>query len=587
MDEGDDRSDATLLDRVRRLEEEVASLRALIEGHPSRPPSHPPSPAASAPVQMTFLEAVAFADPTTPRPAQPQPRGDIESQLATYWLSRVGIVALISGLAFLIIVHFGDLGPVTRVAVGYALAGALSGLGLWLARQVRTFGDIVFAGGLAVAYFVTYALHFVASVRVINNQSLGLVLVVLAVVGVVAAAQKRESETVAGIALFLGLHASLLSDTTALTLACTSLLAAGAAFFLARNRWVLVPLSTMVAVYTSHAVWSWRVPLDSMPADGAPISVLTRIGFLVVYFSLFEAALLLRSSALSTRVTTAFAGLNVTLFIALAAFELRQSDRGNAALFFAITGVALAGIASTAKRREAATLLRVDAAAAALALALAAAENFSGHARAAALLLVGAAAVGASARLRMVALYAAGLGILAAAWTAPFFESLDSTWLSLLIGAAFLASARAARRLAGSPDRRVIPSNAAAAGAPPSLDAADRDETTRTVLSGAAATGAAIALMRGIALLFPSGLTTLAWVATGFIVIACGIAMRERSVRWAGLGAVALSTLRLIVHDLAAMQTDQRILTLVLLGACLLAISFVYARFKDRLRPWL
>lgn len=167
-------------------------------------------------------------------------------------MSRAGIVALITGIAFYITVHFGDFGAAVRVLLGYSTAAALAGVGLWMARRYRLFGELVFGGGLAIAYFVTYALHFIEAVRVIDSELVAVAVLAVSVIAIVAAAHRLRSETVAGIAMFLGLHASVLGSTTVFTLLSSVLLAVGALFFVVKNRWVIVPLSTIVAVYASH-----------------------------------------------------------------------------------------------------------------------------------------------------------------------------------------------------------------------------------------------------------------------------------------------------------------------------------------------
>ncbi|MFP2895520.1 DUF2339 domain-containing protein [Corallococcus sp. 4LFB] len=237
-----------LRDTVKRLEATVTALEtrlARLEAReapaprPGSTPAVPPVPAAAPPV------------------AAPEQR-DLEAHVGTYWLSRLGIVALIIGIAYLITYHFGELGVLARVGAGYLLSAGLGAFGLWLARRHQLFGRIVFGGGLALAYFVTYALHFIPAVRVIDSEVLALVLLAGFVVAIVTIAHRMQSETVAGIALFLGLHTGMLSDITAFTLLSTSLLAAGALFFLVRNRWVIVPMSSLVAVYSTHVVWALR-----------------------------------------------------------------------------------------------------------------------------------------------------------------------------------------------------------------------------------------------------------------------------------------------------------------------------------------
>ena len=98
--------------------------------------------------------------------------------IGTFWLSRIGIVALVTGIAWFIAVHFGDMSPVLRVVVGYGIAAAIAAGGAWLGARHRLLGHVVLGGGLAVGYVVTYALHFVAPMRMIESPIAALVLLV-------------------------------------------------------------------------------------------------------------------------------------------------------------------------------------------------------------------------------------------------------------------------------------------------------------------------------------------------------------------------------------------------------------------------
>ncbi|NPC87138.1 DUF2339 domain-containing protein, partial [Pyxidicoccus fallax] len=277
---------------------------------------------------------------------------DLEAHLGTYWLSRVGIVALIIGIAYLITYRFGELGMLARVVAGYVLSAGLAAFGLWLSRRLELFGRIVFGGGLALAYFVTYALHFLPSVRVIESQMLALVLLALVVVGIVVIAHRMHSETVAGIALFLGLHTGMLSEITTFTLMSTTLLAAGALFFLVKNRWVIVPLSSLVAVYSTHVVWALR---DDGVAPGAPAQerLLLSLGFLVLYFVLFSVALLTHPRELSVRACLAFALLNWVGLALLGGYEVGRYREDDLFTFFVVLALAQGGCAAVARKRQA------------------------------------------------------------------------------------------------------------------------------------------------------------------------------------------------------------------------------------------
>ncbi len=536
-----------LRETVKRLEATVASLESRIARLEASGAQPTPAPVVPPPMP-------SVAPPVAPAPG----RRDLEAHLGTYWLSRVGIVALIIGIAYLITYHFGELGILARVAAGYLLSAGLAAFGLWLSRRYQLFGRIVFGGGLALAYFVTYALHFIPAVRVIDSQVLALVLLALLVVGIVAIAQRMHSETVAGVALFLGLHTGMLSDVTAFTLLSTSLLAGGALFFLIKNRWVIVPLSSLVAVYTTHVAWALRA--DSLQPDSERLGL--SLGFLALYFVLFSVALLARPRELPWSACLAFALLNWLGVLLLGGYEV--SVGSDAKLFTFLLVVALAQLASAAGarvQRAPPALLHAYLALGAITLALAMPARYEDLALVGAWTLTGAVAGVASRGVASPVLRWVGLGILGVALLACGLLTPGRVLPLTALFASFLLVERM--------------STVRAPGLPEPLPGGSLFKAT-------CAAGAGLALVWLVGGQMPAGLVTLGWVVGASGLFAVGFALKERWYRLAGLGVLALALGRLVVVDLARLPANQRIVTFILLGVLLLAISYIYTRVRDR-----
>src|SRR6218665_1176839 len=96
------------------------------------------------------------------------------------------------------------------------------------------------------------------------------------------------------------------------------------------------------------------------------------------------------------------------------------------------------------------------------------------------------------------------------------------------------------------------------------------------------ALGAGLAGVWLLGEVMPGELTTLAWgvAASGLFVL--GFAVRERWYRLAGLGVLALTLGRLMFVDLSGLPPDQRILTFLMLGVMLLAVSYIYTRVRGQ-----
>lgn len=493
--------------------------------------------------RIAQLEGRLFVAPAAP-PSDPRHdrAGALEAKLGTYWLSRIGIVSLITGAAFAILTYFAELGPVVRIALGYATAGAIGWLGLRLARPYPTFGRIVFGGGLAVAYFVTYALHFVSALRVIDSEPLGIALVAAAIVAIVAVAHRMQSETVAGIALFLGFHTGLLSEVTALSLLTTTLLAAGAAFFLVANRWVIVPLSAVAAVYATHATLAF---------GDAAVAPTLRIAFVAIDFALFATALLIRSdTAARPRCLLALLNWLGALLLgahAAAAFSHRTLFLGVCG--FACVQLAVAAIARL--RRAPASVATLELGLALVTFALALPVQLS-----AGPLLAGwlALALAATAIARRAA---PPFAVLALLLVLAGYGVVHVNHLGTLAHLACVLAMVAVER-----------------GHAP----AARSTLLRTL----ATAGVAVGLLLLAQVTVPAGYHTLGWVGAGFVLFTLGFALRARAYRWSGFAALTLAASRLIAVDLRRFSPEQRILTFVLAGIALLVVSFVYARRERR-----
>ncbi|MDC0712343.1 DUF2339 domain-containing protein [Stigmatella sp. ncwal1] len=537
--------------RVQRLEQLVTSLETRLQQLEGASPQASPT--------------LPLAEPSgtlAPVPAA-SPPADLEAHLGTYWMSRLGIVALITGIAYLITYRFGELGMLVRVVLGYVLSAGLGALGLWLSRRSLLFGRIVFGGGLALAYFVTYALHFIPSVRVIDSQVLALVLLAAFVLGIVVTAQRMHSETVAGIALFLGLHTGMLSDVTAFTLLSTTLLAMGALFFLVKNRWVIVPLSSLVSVYSTHTLWAIRAPAL---APGAPDSgrLLLSLSFLALYFLLFSVALLARPRELSTRACLSFVSLNWVGLLALGAYEVQTRSAPQLFTFLLAAALAQGAGALGARWRQAPpALTHAYLVLGAITLALAMPAHFSATPLVVSWLVTGMG-VGLAARaLVSPALRGLSVAILLVGLAAA---QLTGTRPSALFAAAFVCFLLVERLGEFRPSWLPPPERFRGHG----------------LLQALCAGGAGLALVWLIGQEMPAGLITLGWAIAASGMFAVGFAFHERRYRLVGIAGLALALGRLLLVDLSRLPTDQRVVTFILLGVLLLLISYTYTRLKDR-----
>ncbi len=90
-----------------------------------------------------------------------------------------------------------------------------------------------------------------------------------------------------------------------------------------------------------------------------------------------------------------------------------------------------------------------------------------------------------------------------------------------------------------------------------------------------------------IAVEMRSGLVTLAWGVEALGVFSLALYVKERSYRLSGLGLLLLCVAKIVFRDVWGLAPRDRYLTFIVLGSALLAVSYLYTRYRDVLRQYL
>jgi uncharacterized membrane protein len=77
---------------------------------------------------------------------------------------------------------------------------------------------------------------------------------------------------------------------------------------------------------------------------------------------------------------------------------------------------------------------------------------------------------------------------------------------------------------------------------------------------------------------------TVVWAAEGIALLAAGFPLRDRVLRLSGLATLLGCILKAFVYDLSYLDTLPRIFSFIVLGLILVTVSWLYARFRDRLQ---
>jgi hypothetical protein len=313
--------------------------------------------AEAAPIPPVFTAKTESVPPPEPPPV-PE-KNSFEMRLGTFWLVRVGIVMLLTGLAFFANFAYhhiiGKLGPGGKISLLYLASGLLLGAGAWWQRRsvkesLKNYAQVLFAGGLAAVYFTTYAAHHIPPLRIIESAVVDGTLL-LAWAGVIMwIADRRKSEVMALFAVGLAFYSSVITRVGDFTLYSNLVLTIAAVVFLIRNRWASLSFAGLATSYAGYAFWrflhtdGWRL---AAPDERLYFGAI----FLASYWLVFTAATFLsKSEKLSGQSRAAFLTLNNGAFFALFMLTMLQVHTHGFWKFSLGYGTALLALAGLAKK---------------------------------------------------------------------------------------------------------------------------------------------------------------------------------------------------------------------------------------------
>lgn len=328
----------------------------------------PPIPRSAMPVPEKIAAplrpeaAPVFAQQRTeasgePASTPPLPKKtSFEMRLGTFWLVRIGIVMLLTGLVFFgnyaYQNYIGKIGAPGKVTLLYLASGTLLGAGFWLQRkqELKNYAQVLLAGGLAAVYFTTYAAHHFPHLLVITSAVVDGTLLLCWAGYMIWLADRKKSEVLALFAVLLAYYTSIITPVGLFTLYSNLILTLAAVYFLVRNRWATLSFASLVATYISYGFWRfyqdghWHL-VD--PSEG----LWTGNYFLIAYWAVFTGAVFLsRSEKFSGQRRSTFLSLNNIAFFTAFIFTMWQVHQHGFWKFSLVYGSSLVALWFAARK---------------------------------------------------------------------------------------------------------------------------------------------------------------------------------------------------------------------------------------------
>jgi hypothetical protein len=190
-------------ERDRRIAQLTERIFAIEQRGVAPKPQPQPAP---APVMHAAPPPQVAPPPPLPAlpipPAPPEPKRDMEALIGGNWLSKLGVLILLIGLALFVAFALAGFGPTGRIAIGALTSLSLLGAGIAFERKpdYRTLGVALIGGGWAGLYFTAFAAHGIEAARIIDSPGAGFFLLLAVAAGMILHSLKYRSQTVTGLA---------------------------------------------------------------------------------------------------------------------------------------------------------------------------------------------------------------------------------------------------------------------------------------------------------------------------------------------------------------------------------------------------
>jgi uncharacterized membrane protein len=591
-----------LLQQIRDLTARVHSLEQLLGvqsavlGSGQRPESHvePPAPVSQA-VPQRPQPPPPIPPPRLP-PLLSQARelkisSDLESRIGSHWLNRVGIAAVLIGVSFFLDYAFENnwIGPAARVVIGLFAGIAVV---LW-SERFRKRGYNIFsyslkAVGIGVLYLSLWA-SFQVYHLLLSNMVFAAMIVVTASTCALAIAQNAEVLAIFAIAGGFATPALLSTGENheIILFSYLALLDLALLALTMMKPWRRVAVLGFIGTLIYYVGW-YNTFYDRTQLTPTLI-------FATLFFAIFAAApflILRQNSDRSIPLALAFAN-GVTYFLQgyVMLNAISSTETAWFALLLATVYLMLVRIKPGASDAVTENSLRLMHLALAVGLITVAIPiRLEAHAITVGWLVESAALLWVAGRLKSDLLNAFALAALALGVVRLLFW--DNYQPMLLIfnnrmavyAVAIVVLGYAAFQNAGHEDEArktaaavaLIALNVVALRGL-SLEVADYYQRHLPATFGNFWSPSALLQRRSVLIARDFTYSAL-WMAYGAMLMLVGFWRTSAFVRWQALVLIALTTVKVFVYDTSQLDRIYRILSFVVLGILLLAISFAYQR---------
>ncbi len=182
------------------------------------------------------------------------PGESLEVKIGLYCLHKLGLVSVVLGISFLIVYSLQLLQPLAKLLIGASVAATLiiCGNNMAAREKQKWFAHGLTAAGWSLAFFTTYAAHFVSTVALIHSLPVIILMLLVVAAGSLTSALSANSQIMAVYSITLASAAIVLSGPGLLSSLSFLIIALTASLLANHKQWSGLFKFAMAACYVGH-----------------------------------------------------------------------------------------------------------------------------------------------------------------------------------------------------------------------------------------------------------------------------------------------------------------------------------------------
>ena len=482
-----------------------------------------------------------------------------EFEIGQVWGARAGIVVLAMGFVFLMTFPYQSIPSFLPGLIGYILTFSLLGLSHIWRKSFAYISQYLIGSGLILLYFSTMRLFFFSAQPVLPISILTTFFLAIVVLINLYISVKKDSVYLASMNILLGYITAIVSQNPFVLFSVVLAMTGIVVFLKLRFNWQFVIFLGIPLTYLSHLIWFINNPFihDELKLIAAPqVNIIFVLMYAIVFASgnYFRKKELQENDLLITNTILNCLGCYILfLVITLTTFK------SNLSLYHLLAGMVFLFVAIAFWIKEESKFSTfLYSMLGFLALSVAIIAGFNKPDYFIVLCWQSTLVVIAALWFRSKIIIVANLVIYVSIFIAYLFSADAVNGISLSFGIVALISARV---INWQKHRLEI-----------------QTEFMRNIYLA----GAFIAFPYALYHLVPGGYVSLSWVGIALFYYLLSIVLKNNKYRWLALNTLALTVFYVFIFGIAKFEPVTRVVSFIVLGIVLIAISLTYSRQKSK-----